>query len=89
MTTSLKTASKRRWDSKPGVKRSQFWSHSPSSATALGQLDAVFRPVGFPESPPKPGMPVVPAPGSPTSPVRTAVIVHPVAGHGVGKAVPR
>jgi hypothetical protein len=47
MTTSLKTASKRRWDSKPGVKRSQFWSHSPSSATALGQLDApAARPAG-------------------------------------------
>jgi hypothetical protein len=49
----------------------------------------VFRPVGFPESPPEPGVPVVPAPGSPQVPLRTDVMVHPVAGHGVGMAVPR
>jgi hypothetical protein len=49
----------------------------------------VFRPVGFPESPPEPGVPVVPAPGSPQVPLRTEVMVHPVAGHGVGMAVPR
>ena len=30
----------------------------------------VFRPVGFPESPPEPGVPVVPAPGSPQVPLR-------------------
>ncbi len=41
----------------------------------------VFRPVGFPESPPEPGVPVVPAPGSPQVPLRTDVMVHPVAGH--------
>ena len=31
---------------------------------------SVFRPVGFPESPPEPGVPVVPAPGSPQVPLR-------------------
>jgi hypothetical protein len=49
----------------------------------------VFRPVGFPESPPEPGVPVVLAPGSPQVPLRIAGVVHPVADHGVGMAVPR
>jgi hypothetical protein len=49
----------------------------------------VFRPVGFPESPPEPGVPVVPAPGSPQVPLRIAVVIHLLAGHGAWMTVPR
>jgi hypothetical protein len=49
----------------------------------------VFLLVGFPESPPEPGVPVIPAPGSPQVPLWVAVMGHPLAGHGAGMAVPR
>jgi hypothetical protein len=41
----------------------------------------VFRRVGFPESPAEPGVPVVPAPGSPQVPLWVVVVVHPVDVH--------
>ncbi|MCY1159695.1 MAG: family intrarane metalloprotease, partial [Citricoccus sp.] len=69
-------------------ERSRPGSESLGVRSTRGALP-VFRPVGFPESPPEPGVPVVPAPGSPQVPLRTVVMVHPVAGHGVGMAVPR
>ena len=40
------------------------------SVRSTGGALPVFRPVGFPESPPEPGVPVVPAPGSPQVPLR-------------------
>jgi len=49
----------------------------------------VFLLVGFPRSPPEPGVPVVPAPGSPLVPLGFAVMGHPLAGHGAGMAAPR
>jgi hypothetical protein len=48
----------------------------------------VFQPARSRGSPPEPGVPVVPAPGSPQVPLGI-VVVHPVVGHGVGMAVPR
>jgi hypothetical protein len=60
----------------------------PGVRSTRGALP-VFRPVGFPESPPEPGVPVVPAPGSPQVALRVAVTVHPMADHGLGMAVPR
>ena len=53
----LTTIDAERWRSGVGVR---------STRGAL----PVFRPVGFPESPPEPGVPVVPAPGYPQVPLR-------------------
>jgi hypothetical protein len=80
--------SERRRSPEPRTHRRPGHGRDLSVRSTRGALP-VFQPVGFPESPPEPGVPVVPAPGSPQVPLRTAVMVHPVAGHGLGMAVPR